>query len=111
MSIHFGNWFREQCRRAGLPKYRSAHGLRKVAAQWAAENGATTQKLMAIFGWKDMKQAERYTRGANQKRLAADAPQLLMRPEQERGVSHPGPAVQSSVTASGKKSRKINVKI
>ena len=37
---YFGNWFREQCRRAGLPKYRSAHGLRKVAAQWAAENGA-----------------------------------------------------------------------
>jgi integrase len=101
----FGNWFRRQCRLAGLPKYRSAHGLRTVAAEWAAENGATTQQLMAIFGWTDMKQAERYTRNANRKRLTAEAPRLLLRPEQERGVSHPDPAVASSGTLGGKKLR------
>jgi integrase len=79
---YFGNWFRHQCRLAGVPK--SAHGLRKVAAEWAAENGGTTQELMAIFGWKDMKQAERYTRGADRKRLTAKAPALLARPEREQ---------------------------
>lgn len=80
----FGNWFRRQCRLAGLPKHRSAHGLRKVAAQWAAENGATEKQLQAIFGWKTMKQAELYTREASRKRLAADAPRLLMRPDHEQ---------------------------
>lgn len=79
---YFGNWFRHQARLAGVAK--SAHGLRKVAAEWAAENGGTTQELMAIFGWKDMKQAERYTRGADRKRLATKAPALLARPERER---------------------------
>jgi integrase len=102
---YFGNWFREQCRRAGLPKYRSAHGLRKAAATWAADNGATTLQLMAIFGWKDMKQAERYTRTVDRKRLTTAAPKLLMRPEQERGVSHSGPLVQGSGTIRGKKVR------
>jgi integrase len=106
---YFGNWFSEQCRRAGL-KYRSAHGLRKAAAEWAGENGATTLQLMAIFGWKDMEQAERYTRNANRRRLTGDAPKLLMRPEGEQGVSHLGPAVQASGTVRVKKARKINAK-
>ena len=35
---------------AGLPN-RSAHGLRKIAATRAAENGATVAQLEAIFGW------------------------------------------------------------
>jgi integrase len=84
---YFGNWFRGQCRAAGVLK--SAHGLRKVAAEWAAENGGTTQQLMAIFGWKDSKQAERYTRGADRKRMTADAPRLLSRPEPERECPTP----------------------
>ena len=58
---------------------------------------------MAIFGWKDMKQAERYTRRADRKRLTGDAPKLLMRPEGEQGVSHLGPAVQPSGTVRAKK--------
>jgi integrase len=56
---------------------KSAHGLRKTAATRAAENGATTHELMAIFGWVDIKEAEIYTRAANRKRLAAQAMKKL----------------------------------
>jgi hypothetical protein len=44
----FGNAFRKACRAAGVPG--SAHGVRKVAATRAAENGATVTELEAIFG-------------------------------------------------------------
>ncbi len=65
----FGNWFRDRCNEAGLPQC-SAHGLRKAAATVAAENGATAHELMAIFGWLSLKEAERYTRAAERRKLA-----------------------------------------
>jgi integrase len=64
-----GNWFRRRCNEAGLP-HCSAHGLRKA--------GATSHQLMAIFGWKTIKQAEIYTQKADQKRLAGVATRLLV---------------------------------
>jgi integrase len=72
----FGNWFRRRCNEAGLAQC-SAHGLRKAGAVRAAENGATTHELMAIFGWRTVKEAERYTRAAQRKRLASGAERLL----------------------------------
>ena len=74
----FGNWFRRRCDEAGLPDC-SAHGLRKAGAARAAENGATTHELMAIFGWQTVKEAERYTQAAQRKRLAEGAERLLNR--------------------------------
>ncbi len=47
------------------------HGLRKAAATIAAENGATDDELMAIFGWTAKQQTTLYTRRASRKRLAA----------------------------------------
>jgi integrase len=72
----FGNWFREACRAAGCPG--SAHGLRKAGATRAAENGATVNQLMALFGWKTEKMALLYTRKADRKRLAWQAAPLLL---------------------------------
>jgi hypothetical protein len=72
----FGNWFRDRCKEAGVPG--RAHGLRKAGAATAAENGATTQR-MAIFGWLTLKEAERYTRAAQRKRMAGDAMGKLVR--------------------------------
>ena len=46
----FGNKFREWCDQAGLP-HCTAHGLRKAGATIAANNGATSRQLMAMFGW------------------------------------------------------------
>src|SRR5262249_38795763 len=73
----FGNWFRHRCRKAGVPG--SAHGLRKAGAATAAENGATSQQLMAIFGWLSLDEAERYTRAAARRPMAGDAMGLLVR--------------------------------
>jgi integrase len=72
----FGNKFRDWCDQADLP-HCSAHGLRKAGATIAAHNGATSRQLMAIFGWDTLKEAERYTRGADQTRLAESAMHLL----------------------------------
>jgi integrase len=73
----FGNWFREKCTEAACPG--SAHGLRKAAATRCAENGATVNELMALFGWKSERIALRYTRKADRKRLAAMAAHKLLR--------------------------------
>jgi integrase len=75
----FGNWFRDRCDEVGL-NHCTAHGLRKAGATIAAENGATTHQLMAIFGWTTVKQAEHYTKKASRKRLAGDAMHLLKAP-------------------------------
>ena len=71
----FGNWFREQCKLAEVPG--RAHGLRKAGATIAAENGASDQQLMALFGWTDARQAGLYTRKANRGKLAGEAARML----------------------------------
>jgi integrase len=72
----FGNWFRDRCDEAGLPQC-TAHGLKKAGATIAAENGATTRQLMAMFDWDTPAMAEVYTRAAEQKRLAGEAMFLI----------------------------------
>jgi integrase len=67
----FGNLFRKACNAAGVPG--SAHGIRKIAATRAADNGATEAELEAIFGWHGGYMASLYTRKANRKRLAVNA--------------------------------------
>jgi integrase len=79
----FGNWFRTRCDEAGLPQC-SAHGLRKAGATIAAENGATEHQLISIFGWSTSKEAERYTKTAQRKKMAGDAMSLLVRPKDEQ---------------------------
>lgn len=79
----FGNWFRAQCDKAGLPQC-TAHGLRKAGATLAAESGATTNQLMAIFDWDTPAQAKIYTDAADRKRLAKEAMPMLARTKSER---------------------------
>jgi integrase len=85
----FGNAFSEACRQAGIKK--SAHGLRKIGATRAANNGATVAQLNAIFGWTGTDMASLYTRSADRKRLAQDAIAMLA-PSLERNCnSSPSP--------------------
>lgn len=79
-TIKGGNKMRDWCEEAGLP-YCSAHGLRKAGAARAAENGATAHQLQSIFGWRTLAEAERYTKAAEQKRMAGVAMDLLARTE------------------------------
>ena len=64
----FGNLFADACRAAGVKK--SAHGLRKIGATRAANNGATVAELNAIFGWVGAEMASLYTQAADRERLA-----------------------------------------
>ena len=73
----FGTAFRQACNAAGVSG--SAHGIRKIAATRAAENGATVAELEAIFGWHGGAMASHYTKEANRVRLARDAMHKLAR--------------------------------
>jgi integrase len=83
----FGNAFHEACVTAGVNK--SAHGVRKIAATRAANNGATVAQLEAIFGWHGGGMAALYTRSADRARLAREAMNKLGR--NDGGTSIPAP--------------------
>ena len=68
----FGNKFREWCDAAGLTG-RSAHGLRKSAAVRLVEAGCTTKEVQAITGHASLREVERYTKAAEQEKLARQA--------------------------------------
>src|SRR5262249_48902375 len=68
----FGNWFRDRCNEAGLP-HCSAHGLRKAAARRFADVGCTVHEIAAITGHASLREVQRYTKGADQRRLAVSA--------------------------------------
>jgi integrase len=72
----FGSWFRKKCDAAGLP-HCSAHGLRKASATRLANHGASEHEIMSITGHTTSKEVTRYTKAANQKRLAGKAIHLL----------------------------------
>lgn len=73
----FGNWFRDMSNEAGIPVGYSAHGLRKASATRLAESGATEHQLMAWFGWTTLREPERYTKAANNRKLARSAGALI----------------------------------
>jgi integrase len=73
----FGNWFREQCNAAQLPKICRAHGLRKHGATRLAERGASEFQVMAFLAHKDPREARRYVQAANRTKLVADGLALL----------------------------------
>jgi integrase len=69
----FGNMMSNAIREAGLPRRCVPHGLRKAAARRLAEAGCSTSEIMAITGHKTLAEVERYTRAAEQERLARQA--------------------------------------
>ncbi len=89
----FGNVFREAARAAGVDK--SAHGVRKIGATRAAENGATVAELEAIFGWQGGGMASLYTRAANRAKLAKAAMGKLERTPGEQPMPSPDRKVRA----------------
>ncbi len=81
----FGNKFRDWVREAGLPtgdrqkgiKGCVPHGIRKSVASRAAENGATHQQAMAMFGWLTEKEFTDYARKASRRKMGREAITLL----------------------------------
>jgi integrase len=64
-------------REAGLPAGLSAHGLRKAWCRRAAEVGCTPHQIAAISGHATLKEVARYTKDADQRRMAIDAMKAL----------------------------------
>jgi integrase len=58
---------------AGLSTRCVAHGLRKAAMRRLAEADATANQIAAVSGHKTLKEVERYTRAADQLKLARTA--------------------------------------
>jgi integrase len=58
---------------AALPRVCTAHGLRKALQRLLAEHGASTKELQAISGHASLEETERYTKAAEQARLARAA--------------------------------------
>jgi integrase len=68
-SAQFRNW----CDAAALPRRCKPHGLRKAACRRLAEAGCSANEIMAISGHATMKELIRYTKAADQARLARNA--------------------------------------
>ena len=88
----FGNWFRKQCDAASITAGYAAHGLRKAAGRRLAEAGCTAHEIMSVLGHKSLSEAERYTRGADQRKNARAAMEKVSSgTEQDQNLSN-GPA-------------------
>jgi integrase len=82
----FGNWFREQCDMAGL-HHCSSHGLRKAAARRLAEAGCGEHEIASFTGHRSLREIVRYTREADQERLAEAAVEKLERAKTRTGTA------------------------
>jgi integrase len=80
----FGKWFTAHCQRAGLNGL-SPHGLRKAACRRLAEAGCSANEIAAISGHASLREVERYTRAADQARMAKNA---MARTEGQQRVSN-----------------------
>jgi integrase len=69
----FSDQFRSWCDTAGLPPHCSFHGLRKAACTRLADRGCTVHEIAAISGHQSLKEIQRYTKAADQARLARAA--------------------------------------
>jgi integrase len=88
----FGNWFRDRCREAGLRDC-PAHGLRKAATKRLADAGCTDEEMMAWTGHGTRAMLTRYSKGANQKRLAKAGVAKPARSESEQVAVKPGATI------------------
>ena len=89
----FGNMFREACDQAGVFG-KSAHGVRKIGATTAADNGATEKELDSIFGWEGGNMSRVYTEAANRKRASLRAMAMLERTTDEQSMDAPDDVVR-----------------
>jgi integrase len=81
----FGNWFRERCNEAGLPKNCVAHGPRKAACRRLAEAGCSANVIASISGHATLTEVSRYTKAADQERMARDGMAAISRTQSRNG--------------------------
>jgi integrase len=69
----FGNLFRQWCAEARLPASLTSHGLRKACCRRLAESGCAANVIAAISGHTTLRMVEKYTKAADQAKMAARA--------------------------------------
>ena len=69
----FTAWFIAAGAKAGLSSDCTFHGLRKAACRRLAEAGCTVHEIASISGHQTLREVERYTKAADQARLALAA--------------------------------------
>jgi integrase len=74
----FSDQFRQWCAMAGLPAECHFHGLRYSAAKTLAEAGCTPHQIAAITGHKTLAMVQKYSKAAQQRRLASEAMAKLL---------------------------------
>jgi integrase len=74
----FGNWFRDRCNEAGLPRHCRFHGLRKAAATRLIDAGCHVVEAAAITGHASLKELQRYIETRDRKRAARRAMHKLI---------------------------------
>lgn len=80
----FSMWFKDQCRKAGLPSHATFHGLRKAAARRLAEAGCSANVIAAVTGHKSLREVARYTAAADQLRMARQGIDAMRRTTDDR---------------------------
>lgn len=75
----FSNYMADRISEAGLPDRCVTHGLRKAAARRLAEAGCSANEIASITGHVTLDEVARYTRAAEQKKLARAAIERLAR--------------------------------
>lgn len=74
----FTNWFRGACNAAGLLRGTSAHGLRKAGCRRLAEAECSANVIASISGHASLGEVTRYTKAADQARMATDGMAMLV---------------------------------
>lgn len=90
----FGMWFMRQCRAADLDGF-TMHGLRKAASRRMAELGLSNQLIKSITGHSSDAEVSRYTRDAEQEKMADIAMSVL--------ANGPNPGLANNAQAGGGK--------
>jgi integrase len=72
-SAGLSQFMRTAIEKAGLPGRCKPHGLRKATMRRLAEDGKTEKQIAAVSGHKTLREVQRYTEAADQRRLAKDA--------------------------------------
>jgi integrase len=75
----FSDYMADRISKAGLPDRCVTHGLRKAAARRLAESGCSANEIAAITGHATLEEVSRYTKAAEQKKLAQAAMDRLTR--------------------------------
>ncbi|MFN3746470.1 MAG: tyrosine-type recombinase/integrase [Hyphomicrobiaceae bacterium] len=82
----FGNFMADRIAEAGLPERCVTHGLRKAAARRLAEAGCSANEIAAITGHATLAEVSRYTKAAEQLKLAEAAIARLRDTKPKSGI-------------------------